>query len=274
MKISFILFSLLIATSSSFAQDQLQATVRDVTAEYQDFGAEPEFAPTPTPTPTNTTATGTTNNGSGGNPPVINPYDINPNTTPSTTTPTTTTTPINTNPVNPNGTFNDTMVKIDRIVALGERIWNFLVTNKPGADYEVFKTSVVPEGITSWTQLMKWSKPVSKIYRVEFKNSFGSVSGSFDYRLTYFHSGSFKGKGKFLGQISVVPTNIKLGTDRSLKMRVELASVINFGTEEDPIAGAQIIISWSSPTTLKYEMQSAEYLIYGNGDILDLSNGN
>jgi hypothetical protein len=273
MKKTFIVLGLLLAGSSSYAQEEVKVSVRDVTHEYVDMSFEPEFAPTPTPSPTpiTTPTTGTTTNA---NPPVINPYDINPNTTPSNTNPTTTTTPINTNPVNPTGGFNDTMVKIDRIVALGEKIWNFLVTNKPGADYEVFKTSVVPEGITSWTQLMKWSKPASKVYRVEFKNSFGGVSGSFDYRLTYFHSGSFKGKGKFLGQISVVPTNIKLGTDRSLKMRVELASVINFGTEDDPIAGAQLIINWSSPTTLKYEMQSAEYLIYGNGDILDLTNGN
>ena len=269
MKNFVLVLSLLIASSNAFAQEEWKATVREVTDEYFEVGMSPDFAPTPTPTPTPNTGT---NNGS--NPPVINPYDINPNTTPSTTN--TTNPPINTTtpPTNPNTGFNDTMVKIERIVALGEKIWNFLVTNKPGADYEIFKASVVPEGITHWAQLMKWSKPVSKIYRVEFKNSFGSVSGSFDYRLTYFHSGSFKGKGKFLGQISVVPTNIKLGTDRSLKMRVELASVINFGTEDDPIAGAQLIVSWSSPTTTKYQMQSAEYLIYGNGDILDLSNGN
>ena len=103
---------------------------------------------------------------------------------------------------------------------------------------------------------------------------FGQPAGGFDYRITYFFGGSYQGKGKFLGQISVVPTNIHLKTDRTLKMKVELASVINFGSESDPVAGAQIIINWSSPTTTRYEMYSAEYLIYGTGEIQDLSNGN
>ena len=57
-------------------------------------------------------------------------------------------------------------------------------------------------------------------------------------------------------------------------MKVELASIINFGSEEDPVAGAQVIITWSSPTTTRYEMYSAEYLIYGTGELEDLSNGN
>jgi len=256
MKILGITLGLLLFSSTGYAQDQIKTTVRDVTAEYE-MGFAPDFAPTPTPAPS---------------PTPVNPLDINPSVN-NTGTPIVlpnTTIPNNTLPT---GGFNDTMVKIDRIVALGEKVWNFLVTNKPSADYEVFKTSVVPEGITSWMQLMKWSKPVSKVYRVEFTNAFGASAGGFDYRITYFHSGSYKGKGKFIGQISVVPTNIKLGTDRSLKMRVELASVINFGDEVDPIAGAQVIITWSSPTTTKYQMQSAEYLIYGTGEITDLSNG-
>jgi hypothetical protein len=165
---------------------------------------------------------------------------------------------------------------VGRIIFLGNKIWDFIVNNKPNAEYTVFKTSVVPEGITNWLQL-KWSKdikPVSKVYRVEFINRLGNSAGGFDYRITYFHSGTYQGKGKYLGQISVVPTNIHLKTDRSLKLAVELGSAINFGTEESPIAGAQVIVSWSSPTTTRYEMYSAEYLIYGTGEILDLTNGN
>ncbi len=168
----------------------------------------------------------------------------------------------------------DSKIDIGQIIALGGKVWDFILSNKPSAEYEVFKASIVPAGISSWTQLQKWSKPVSKVYRVEFTNIFGQSVSGFDYRITYFHSGVYKEKGKFLGQISVVPTNIHLRTDRTLKIKVELASVINFGSEKNPVAGAQIIINWSSPTTTRYEMHSAEYLIYGTGEIQDLSNGN
>lgn len=180
-------------------------------------------------------------------------------------------------PLETDGTTSDDTkngIDLGKIIALGEKIWDFIISNKPSADYNVLKTSVVPAGITHWTQLQKWSMPVSKVYHVEFTNMFGGSAGGFDYRITYFHSGSYQGKGKFLGQISVVPTNINLRTDRTLKMNVELTSVLNFGTETDPVAGALITINWSSPTTTRYEMQSAEYLILGSGELQDLTNGN
>lgn len=243
IKLGFIL-GLLLVTTSTFAQQSGKATVKEVTAEYAALGLLPDFVPTPSPTPGASPA------------PTVSPGDILLPTTPV---------------VDP---ASSDKITLGHMIALGNKIWDFIINNKPNAEYDVFKASVVPSGITSWGQLQKWSKPVSKIYRVEFTNMFGQPAGGFDYRLTYFHSGSYQGKGKFLGQISVVPTNVHLNTDRSLKMKVELASVINFGSEEDPVAGAQIIINWSSPTTTRYEMYSAEYLIYGTGEITDLSNGN
>ena len=237
-------------SSSVFAQSQMTSTVKDVTKEYKAMGLLPDFVPTPTPTPGPATTTGTATTPTIPTTPIIGGSDIYPNST-----------------TNPNG------INLGQIIALGEKVWDFIISNKPNAEYDVFKTSAVPEGITNWAQLKKWSKPISKVYRVEFTNLFGQSSGGFDYRITYFYGGSYQGKGKFLGQISVVPTNIHLKTNRTLKMNVELASIINFGSEEDPVAGAQIIVTWSSPTTTRYEMKSAEYLIYGTGEIEDLSNG-
>lgn len=236
-----LVLGLMFVSATSFAQT---ASVKDVTMEYKALGLLPDFVPTPTPAPGASPA------------PTVAPGDILPL------------------PTIPGSTATDNnQLNLGHLIALGNKIWDFIISNKPTADYDVFKTSVVPEGITNWAFLQNWAKPVSKVYRVEFTNMLGQPAGGFDYRLTYFHSGSYHGKGKFLGQISVVPTNIHLKTDRSLKMKVELAAIVNFGTEENPIAGAQIIVNWSSPTTTRYEMYSAEYLIYGTGEITDLSNG-
>jgi hypothetical protein len=254
-----LVFGVILISNTSTAQEILKSTVRDVTQEYTVEGFT-DFVPTPTPPPANPN-------------PTISPLDINPNVN--------NTGGINTNPVNNQngqqttvGKINDVIVTIDRMITTGQKIWDFVVSMKPDATYDTFKASVVPDGITSWTQLNKWSKPVSKIFRVEFTNSLGKYAGSFDYRITYFHSGSYKGKGKFIAQISVVPQNIQLKSDRTFKLKVEIASVINFGDDVDPIAGAQLIISWATPTTTRYEMNSAEYMIYGNGEFQDLTNGN
>jgi hypothetical protein len=245
-----LILGVFFCSSSVFAQsltgEEFTSKVTDVTAQYAMLESA-GIAPTPTPA-----------------------AKAEPTATPASTTTTPSTTDL------PPETTSDTGsgVDIGKIIALGEKIWDFIISNKPTAEYPVFKTSVVPAGITNWAQLKSWAKPISKVYHVEFTNMFGGSAGGFDYRITYFYNGSFNGKGKFLGQISVVPLNVSLHTDRTLKMNVELASVLNFGTETDPVAGAQIIVTWSTPTTTHYEMNSSEYMIYGTGEIQDLSNGN
>ena len=165
-------------------------------------------------------------------------------------------------------------VTLGDLVTLGQKVWNFVISNKPNATYQTLKSSVVPSGITNWTQLRGWSKPVSKVYRVEFTNMFGMSAGSFDYRITFIYGGNYKGKGKYIGQISFVPANIHLATDRTLDVKAELLEPLNFGTEEDPVAGAELEISWSSPTTPRYQMSSVDLFLYGTGEIQNLSDGN
>ena len=166
-------------------------------------------------------------------------------------------------------------VDITSLITLGKNVWTFVVNNKPKADYKSLRGSIVPGGLDSWRQLSGWSKKKSvvKIYRVEFKNVFGKTAGGFDYRISYYYGGGLKGKGKYLGQIAFTPNNIKLHTDRQVKIRAELLDPINLGTEEDPIAGVSLIVTWSSPTTTRYGMSSAEYFIDGNGEIRDRTNG-
>jgi len=305
-----LILGVLFWSTSVFAQgaNQYKSTVTDVTAEYQMYESTgivptptpiPNTQPTlptlptlpsagakPIPTPTSTTpgsiVVATPTPAGGVTPGGIVPGGITPggigglNPTPGGigginpfpggiggTTPGTFPGPIDIN----NG-------KLGIIVSLGERIWDFILTSKPNADYQTFKTSVVPEGITSWTQLTQWSKPVVKVYRVAFTNMFGQSAGGFDYRITYFYSGTYHGKGKFIGQISVEPTNVHLKTGRQLKMRAEIEATLNMGTETDPVAAAQILVSWSTPTTTTYEMESTEFMIYGTGEIADLTNGN
>jgi hypothetical protein len=171
-------------------------------------------------------------------------------------------------PINPGGGFD-----FSTIFTVGQKVWDFMVTNKPTAEYKSLRASVLPGGATTWNQLKGWSKPVAKVYRVQFKNTFGKDAGGFDYRLVFIYGGSYQGKGKYIGQISFAPLNVKLKTDRALNVKAELLDALNFGTEEDPIAGAQLLITWHSQTTLRYTMNSIEYFLYGTGDVQDISNG-
>jgi hypothetical protein len=227
----------------------VKTTVRDVTAEYRTLELGDEDLALTTPSPAATPAETQT---------------INP---PVPTTPSLGSTI---------GTIlqgQSSSVSIDQIITLGEKIWDFIVTNRPTAQFQTIQSSIVPRGISNWTQLRGWQHPVSKVYRVAFQNVFGGNAGSFDYRITFVPGGSYKGKGKFLGQISFVPMNILLHTDRSLDVKAQLSEPLNFGTETNPVAAAEIDVSWTSPTTTRYQMNSASYFIYGTGEIQDLSAG-
>ena len=262
-----LLLSIALLSSTAPAQAQrskpaLQVTVKDVTSEYQRNGTFEHsiISVFPTPAPTQ--------RGGHVQPGIVStlPPGSDPTPTPSPDLPPA--------PIPDTGIGTIGGVNIDNLITLGGKIWDFVLSSRPTADYKVFKSSIVPSGVTSWTQLRGWSRPIAKIYRVQFKDVFGGLAGGFDYRITYIPGGSFNGKGKFLGQISFVPLNIQLHTDRSLTVRAELSDPVNFGTETDPVAGGQLIVTWSSPTTIRYQMNSAEYFIYGTGEIDDLTNGN
>lgn len=233
--------------SSSVAMDiddgPYTSVVTDVTHEYFAAGALPSIIPTPTP-------------GIGGGPtpdgdlPPEDPTDF---------------------PTGGNGRVGRV---IGSIVSIGTRVWDFVVSNKPGMTYKTIEGAVWPEGVKSWTQLTGWenkSRPLTRIFRVEFKNIFGRTGGSFEYRISYIYGGGYKGVGKFLGKISLLPMNTKLKTDRSLNVRAELLDPFNAGTEADPIAATSIRVHWDTPTTTRYQQDSAEYMIYGNGEFFDFS---
>jgi len=253
------------AVAQSFDRSDIASvSVRDVTPEYNAQGYNAKYTSLismlPTPTPAQKPDSGDDL------PPRPLPLPGTIGGHPGSTTPST--------PASKPTTGSLGKIDINQIISIGEKVWDFVINNKPTADYKPLSGDIVPSGITSWTQL-RWQKNsvVAKVYRVEFKNIFGGVAGSFDYRVSFIYGGSYQGKGKFIGRISVVPGNIQLHTDRSFTFHAELSNPLNFGTETDPIAGAQLLITWSTPTTTRYQMNSAEYVIYGDGDIQDLTNG-
>lgn len=168
-------------------------------------------------------------------------------------------------------TLDEIFSVVDHITTIGNKVWDFVVSRAPNATYNTLKASVVPAGVTDWRQLTGWSRPVAKTFRVTFRDLRGNIAGGFDYRISFITGGGHKGKGQFIGEIGVAPDNISLKTDRSVNFHAEVLDPINFGTEENPIAGVQVLITYSSPTTLRYTMHSDEYYVYGTGEFQKIS---
>lgn len=195
---------------------------------------------------------------------------------PTTPAPTTNGSGTNTSTTQNNGSRNGPFsgIDLDKMATIGNKIWEFMVSHQPDATYNTLSGSVVPGGVKSWTELSGWKMPVTKIYKVTFNNLFGLEVGSFEYRINFIYGGGYQGVGQYIGQISFAPRNIQLKTDRKVNIKAELLQPVNFGTVENPLAGVQLLVTWNSPTSLRYEMGSTEFLIMGNGQIMNLTNEN
>jgi hypothetical protein len=62
----------------------------------------------------------------------------------------------------------------------------------------------------------------------------------FTYSLQYTYGGSLDGKGVYLDRVTIIPSRISVAWGFVFSANVQIASVNNFGTREDPIAGASV----------------------------------
>jgi hypothetical protein len=76
--------------------------------------------------------------------------------------------------------------------------------------------------------------------------------------------GSYQGKGKYLSQIQVIPNKINVAWGYSLSAQTSIPTVLNMGTSDNPIAGAEIHLSYQVDTILK--KQQFDWVFFAKGD--------
>lgn len=171
------------------------------------------------------------------------------------------------------GTSTASGLPIDEIIAVGKLIWNIIEKNQPKVDTKANRLSVIPKLAADWTDLERWSNPESRVFKISYKNGFGSEVVRFSFRVVYLFGGRFNGKGKYLGNVSVIPMDTYVAWGYTLNSRAEFPIVVNVGTLADPVAAAQLDITWEVETVMKKSRESASYFVRGDGQIIDLTYG-
>ena len=168
------------------------------------------------------------------------------------------------------GTGEDPITTIDRIVNLAKKIFDIIKENQPVVDVTTTYANAVPDGMTHWTQLGGWSKPETSTYAFYAKNMYGSRVISCRYQVIRQHSGSYRGKGKFLTMVTVQPLNITASWGYKFNMKFEAPAVSNVGSSEDPVASMLARLNWSISTVLKQEQGTSVYYLEGNGSYREI----
>ena len=159
------------------------------------------------------------------------------------------------------------LVTIDDIINIASKIWKIIVDNAPEVNIDTKYAVAYPQGITSAAQLAQWSRPKSYIYGFSAKNLYGSTTIDVGYKATYTYGGAYKGKGKFLTAVTVVPTrvNVSWGYRFSMSAFVPDSTVTNVGTNTDPTAAMQLKLLWKIATVLKEADGTSVYYMQGDG---------
>jgi hypothetical protein len=165
-------------------------------------------------------------------------------------------------------------VLLDQVINMGKKIWDIVIANRPVVDLKNDVASAVPQGISGWQALGEWQTPHSKVFTLRYKNFYGMEVVHFEYRLSYTPGGSYNGVGRYLANVSIVPSDVTVAWGYKFAALSTIANTLNVGTQTAPVGGMELNVGWSIDTPIKHIQSSGSYFVQGDGKFLDLTNGN
>lgn len=129
----------------------------------------------------------------------------------------------------------------------------------------------LPPGITDPFQLESWSSPpASHSFTVNIYNRLGQRVVQFTYTLQYNHGGSLDGKGAYLDRITISPSRLSVAWGFVFNANVQVTSVHNVGTRDEPIAAAHVELSYRLKGLNMVERTESFY-VRGDGPYVHLN---
>ena len=106
--------------------------------------------------------------------------------------------------------------------------------------------------------LENWEGPASKDYTLHYANKKNKKVVEFTFRVIYTYGGSYQGHGKFLNNVTITPTSIKLASGYHFTFDLNTLEPINIGTKTDPIAGIQMELRWLVESSHRFSLVDAQ----------------
>lgn len=181
--------------------------------------------------------------------------------------------------VTPNGPLEESnrsgiIMIIDELIAIGQKILPSIkegrpvLINNPMASISVLPRSENKDPVVH--DMGGWSIPVSKHYKISYTNGFGMEVVSFIYSISYQHSGTYNGKGKYLAGIRAAAKNITISWGFDVEASSQLIQIANVGTQDNVIAGATIEMNYTVKNWSTNITNSRDFFISGDGRLYKL----
>jgi hypothetical protein len=171
------------------------------------------------------------------------------------------------------GTIGSSVIILDRIVNIGKNIWQFVKDGHAVVNIDMPSASALPQGVNSAAELEGW-EPMTKNYQVIVPSSGSKRQIEFVFRITLWHSGSYRGAGSYISNLTVQAADYKVnwGQEFNVRARIPNEGLVNVSkSAENPIAAAQVLVEWSRGKTWSTQGNSAVIYVRGDGQIKNLS---
>ena len=156
------------------------------------------------------------------------------------------------------------------MVLIGEKVIEIVKAGAPVVDIKRTAVSVVPAGVLGWNQLSGWQAPVAKIYNVVVTNGLGMNVVDLRLKVSAMWGGNLMGRGQYLANVLVVPTNTRVLWGWNLDLWSENGEPVNTGTFEQPRAGLGFDIRYRMKTYLNELNGAQDFFVTGDGQISQL----
>ncbi|CAF0827339.1 unnamed protein product [Rotaria sordida] len=131
--------------------------------------------------------------------------------------------------------------EINQIMNTARHAWSIVDNNRAVIDIQTSYGNGIPGHITDPFELQSWSSPpASHSFTVNVNNRLKQRVLHFTYALQYTYGGSLDGKGSYLDRVTIIPSRISVSWGFVFNASVQIASVHNVGTRDQPIAAAYV----------------------------------
>lgn len=160
---------------------------------------------------------------------------------------------------------------LDGIVKVGQELWKVVEANRPVVNVETEQVSVLPVEKPNWAELAGWKSPEHRTYEIKYKNFLNFDVVAFKFRVLYTPGGSYKNKGRYLTRVTVVPDTVYAAWGFDFNAVAKVPSIVNLGSRDNRLAGAEIYIEWRVKSVTTEIRQSASFFVGGDGRFQDLN---
>jgi hypothetical protein len=173
-------------------------------------------------------------------------------------------------PLRPNnGGALNIITTVDRLIAVGMKLWKIVDGGRPViTDGLKDNFSVLPKtenGTLDFGLFTGWSRPVTRSYKVDYVNGYGSKVISFVYNVSYLYGGKYMEKGSYLSGLAVRASRISVSWGFDFEAQSELLSIVNHGTKSEPLAGATVKIDYRAKSIIKDIISSTAFHVTADG---------